>query len=316
MAGNAYSKCHPQEMTETRLTGTFMIGENLKTANLVAADLASGISTTVDGRDVRMTMIEFGEPSGEPGPSQRVKGFTLAISLPDHSAPTQRSGIELLLALARKAADVLRVTQPTSGMPGTPPRTSGLVLTVDGQTRHLDVDWHDDYRPSAAVIYGEGLQPDARDMLRGIRGELSADWDLDTYIGQALFMTRFNSDSNPSLALFMAALSCEVKIKRALRANVSTEQAAALSEVIPETRPAIVGIPRLYSSVATEFWGRSLKKDRPALFAELVQLFEMRNRFAHGSGTVSVEAALTKVIAARKILAWVEQGHVEPNYKH
>jgi hypothetical protein len=303
-------------MTTIQLRGTFMIGENLKTANLVASDLASGISTELDGHDVEMTFVGFGEPSSEHEAAMWVNGFELSVSLADVSESSQRLGIRFLFDIARRAADVLRVTQPTSGMPGTPPRIAQVVLLVDGLARNLDFDWHSDYRPSAALFYGEGLQPDKADMLRGIRSELSEDWDLDTYIGQALFMTRFNSDSNPSLALFLAALCCEVKIKRALRANVATHQKGALDLVVPETRAATEAIPRLYSSVATRFWGRSLKKDRPILFAQLVELFEMRNRFAHGSSNVSIDSALSKVVAARKILAWVDSGYVKPNYKH
>lgn len=162
---------------------------------------------------------------------------------------------------------------------------------------------------------GEDTQPHAEDFLRAIHGELNDDWDLDILLSQARHCAQNNWDSNPALALFLAALVVETKMKRVLWRDAPTELQDELREDVPIDKPLKFPVQKLFSSIAKKYLGRTLKADRPGLWPETQRIFPRRNDFAHQAKLVTHKDAEHAVTWARRVAWWADNGDRQ-NYPH
>ena len=299
-------------MTLFKLEGTVPLGPTFGTLPQIGADVESGVTAMVDGVEVTVLF----SPLSEPGYSVMPSTLTVAVSYSDgEAAPSQERAFELLVDSTQNVLDMICVTQTTTGLPGTLPNFSHVVFSRDGSVEPLGFNWRSGYREVAMIIRPKELQPHANDFRRAVQRELNDDWDLDILIAQARHYSEMNWDSNPSLSMFMAALVLETKMKRVLWRETPAELQEDLLTEVPVETAAKGEVLQLFSSVATKYLGRSLKKERPKLWPTVRKVFEDRNRFAHQAMHVTHEEANRAVRCARLVMLWAD-GDSQPNYPH
>ncbi len=242
-----------------------------------------------------------------------IGGFEVQVEALGDSEEEINRAADVIVQVGRRVSDFLRTTQPTTGLPGVSPPMQELV-----QIDHLGLERphsfeFGDYRPSVVMVYAEELRPAADHLAAAASDGLNEDWDLDTYIGQARHLAVYNPDANPALAVFLAVLACEIKIKRTLRRDTPPEQQQALLEIVPLRAQTTKPLVSLFSSVALQFLGRSMKQERPVLFKNFVEMVEARNEFTHRAVPASVDVAMKSATTARRALRWAD-GDRQPNY--
>lgn len=299
-------------MTLFKLEGTVPLGPTLGTLPQIGDDVENGITANVDGVDVAIQFSPLSEPDYINMPST----LTVAVSFgDDDAAPSRQGAFKILVDATQNVLDMIRVTQTTTGLPGTLPNFTNMVFSRDGLVQPLEFDWAAGYREVATIIRPKESQPHANDFRRAVQRELNEDWDLDILIAQARHYSEMNWDSNPSLSLFMAAIVLETKMKRVLWRDTPEDLQEDLLEIVP-VRAAVKGdVLKLFSSVATKYLGRSLKNERPQLWPTVQKVFEDRNNFAHRAVHVTREEANRAVTCALLVMLWAD-GDSQPNYPH
>lgn len=300
-------------MEKHKLEGLVPLGPTLGTLPQLGEDVRSGITANVNGVEVT---IKFGSDSPL---GYTVMPTTLSVTVGcsgDGDIASRRRAFDLLLEVTRNALNMIRVTQPMTGLPGTLPAFSNVLFHSDGKVEPLGFDWRDGHRPVATIISRPELQPHAADFERAIQGELNDDWDLDILIGQATHYARDNWDSNPSLSLVLAALVMETKMKRVLRRDTPADMQEDLLLEVPLERPLKKTVESLFSSQTKMFLGRrSLREERPHLWPEVLKIFKARNDFAHQAINVSRDDAIKAVTCARRVMLWADDKSPQ-NYPH
>lgn len=293
-----------------KLEGTVPLGPTLGILPQIGADVGNGITADVDGAEVT---IEF-SPLFPSGYSVMPSTLTVTVSFSEGVFTPQRA-FDLLVDATQNVLDMIRVTQPTTGLPCTLPNFSDVVLNRDSSVKPLGFDWREGYREVAMIIRPQELQPHANDFRRAVQRELNDDWDLDILIAQAGHYAQMNWDSNPSLSMFLAALVLETKMKRVLWRDTPSDMQEAMLLEVPKTAPLKFEVLRLFSSVSTKYLGRSLKKERPKLWPTVQKVFKDRNQFAHQAVHVTRTEANDAVRCARRVMLWLDGGS-QQNYRH
>ena len=298
-------------MTICKLEGTVPLGPTLSTLPQLGEDVRHGVNATVDGVEVTI-MFSPVSPSGY---TVMPSTLTVAVGCLDDGMSSRQRAFDLLVDVTQNVLNMIRVTQPMTGLPGTLPNFNGVKFYRDGHIEPLGFDWHADYRSVATIIMPPELQPHARDFRRAVQRELNSDWNLDILIAQARHYAQNNWDSNPALSLFLAALVLETKMKRVLWRDTPSDMQDALLLVVPERKALKHDVLSLFSSIAQAFLGRSLKKDHPNLWTEVQEIFDRRNRFTHQATLITRDEANDAVRCARRVLIWADQGAPQ-NYPH
>lgn len=298
-------------MTICKLVGTVPLGPTLGTLPQLGDDVRDGITADVDGVEVTISFA----PAPTSGYLFMPSTLIATVGCSDDGTPSRHRAFELLIEVTQNVLDMIRVTQPTTGLPGTLPNFDGVRFYRDGHVEPLGFDWYSDYRPLAMILTTPGRQPHADDFRRSIQRDLNADWDLDILIAQARHYAQNNWDSNPALSLFLAALVVETKMKRVLWRDTPSDTQDALLLVVPKQKALKHDVLSLFSSIAEEFLGRSLKKERPTLWAGVQKIFERRNQFAHRATPIARDEAKDAVTCARRVLLWADQSAPQ-NYPH
>ena len=299
-------------MGKHELEGTIPLGPTLGSLPQIGADVENEITANVDGMEITLKFSSLSQSDFSVMPST----LKVVVSFSDdHGVSSRQRAFDLLVDASQNVLDMIRVTQPTTGLPGTLPNFTNVVFRRDASVEPLGFDWRQGYRPVAMIIRPEELRPHANDFKRAVQRELNDDWDLDILISQARHYAQMNWDSNPSLSMFLAALVLETKMKRVLWRNTPSEMQEALLQVVPETAPLKCDVLMLFSSVATKYLGRSLKKEKPKLWPVVRKIFEDRNQFAHQAVHVTRDEANDAVRCARRVMLWLYNG-AQQNYRH
>lgn len=240
---------------------------------------------------------------------------TIVLTFSDIGVASRRAAMTKLIEVSQNVLNMIRVTQPVTGLPGTLPDFEQMRFSVNGKEQPLGFDWYRDHRPVATILRTEDTKPHAEDFRRVVCGEVNEDWDLDILISQARHYAQNNWDSNPALALFQAALVAETKMKRVLWRDTTYELQSALQLIVPKKSPLKHDALSLFSSIAEAFLGRSLKAERPALWKEIREIFKRRNDFAHQAKLVSHSEAERAVTCIRRVALWADNGAAQ-NYRH
>jgi len=294
------------------LEGTVPLGPTLGSLPQIGADLENGVTANVDGAEVTIKFSSLSQSGYSVMPS------TLKVLVrfsEDHGVSSRQRAFGLLVDAAQNVLDMIRVTQPTTGLPGTLPNFSDVVFRRDAFVEPLGFDWRQGYRQLAMIVRPEELRPHADDFKRAVQRELNDDWDLDILISQARHYAQMNWDSNPSLSMFLAALVLETKMKRVLWRDTPAEKQDALLQEVPEKAPLKCDVLMLFSSVAMKYLGRSLKKEKPNLWPMVRKIFEDRNQFAHQAIHVTRDEANDAVRCVRRVMLWLDDG-AQQNYRH
>ena len=146
------------------------------------------------------------------------------------------------------------------------------------------------------------IQPDQVHQLAEALKEPHAPMLAEALLADAFY---YSSDAKPPdqpRALLIAAVACEVKIKKSLRGRVAPEAEDLLELALRNTRPTVA----LFGKVCNAVTGRSLSEENRPLYNKLDDLFEGRNALAH-HGKIPDDARVTESLnAAREAFQWLD----------
>lgn len=121
-------------------------------------------------------------------------------------------------------------------------------------------------------------------------------------LADARFMATLRSPPDLRLAVLLAAIACEAKIRRVLRDAADPVMLPVLEIVLSRPMPAL----SLVDEVANATTGRSLKTEDHDLFLGVKALFETRNAIAHGTRRPSEVDMRQGVNMAVRACTWLD----------
>jgi len=131
----------------------------------------------------------------------------------------------------------------------------------------------------------------------------------------AMHLATSSTRQNLRHAVLLAAIACELAVKRTLLSEVAgPTQADLVSLVLDNPRDVSVSAVNLFHKGCQAVSGRSLRKESPGLFKRVEHLFEDRNRIADRGHSVMPEdpRLIDDVQAAGQALAWLEALRHDP----
>ena len=103
----------------------------------------------------------------------------------------------------------------------------------------------------------------------------------DVLLADARFVADTAEPPDPSRALLIVAVACEVKIKSFLRASANRDQAPLLELLLSHPRDWSLAAAALFDKPLKIVAGRSLKDEPGDLWKRIDKLFQRRNALAH-----------------------------------
>jgi hypothetical protein len=128
----------------------------------------------------------------------------------------------------------------------------------------------------------------------------------DTLLADARFLAKAAEPRDPSRALLIAAIACEVKIKAVLTSLASDEQAPLTELLLSNPRDWSMAASALFHKPLRIIGGESLKDHDPELWKRIEKLFQRRNALAHRGVVPSDDEALDGVRAAADVFPWLD----------
>ena len=131
----------------------------------------------------------------------------------------------------------------------------------------------------------------------GLPNELLAD---------AKYLAWIREPADLHLAVLLAAMACEAKIKGLLRDRArSPEQLGLVEVIIDNPRDVTVAVASLFNLPAKAVLGRSMKEENKTLFRATEALFSTRNAIAHGKPRPAEQKMRAAVTTASDVFAWL-----------
>jgi hypothetical protein len=127
----------------------------------------------------------------------------------------------------------------------------------------------------------------------------------ETLLADARFLISAAAPPDPSRALLIAAVACEVKIKTFLQERATRAQAPLVELLLERPRDWSMAASALFHQPLHIVAGSSLKEADVRLYKRIVQLFERRNALAHRGQAPSQAHAFDSVNAAREVFTWL-----------
>jgi hypothetical protein len=300
-------------MIPVRLWSRFTLGRTFKEIPNVAGDLAGErIFQDIDGYRVEILFENslLGDVSLVDRETQvATTGFMLPhidvytdklLDSDDDLAGSLRDAFDACAKSAALVSDTCRISQPSTGL-------AGIFPILDFARADIDGKWSDPilfihYRVSAMV--SGWPRPDLHDMRRTLdRKEVDL---AAVLLAQASNSAMSNPDSSNGVAVVLAAIACEMKIKQCLTELSSDEKRALVNLIIPTKGRALLPVYELFKKVAAAVFGRSLFDEDPALFHRYQKLAEERNLFAHRGIEIHEKEAWAHVVTARNVFTWID----------
>jgi hypothetical protein len=206
----------------------------------------------------------------------------------------------LAVKTATRITDEARRTQPWGGLVGSQPDVvevfvtdvdTGLVHEVDHPTGVFRSFVWDRDRVTAERIVG-ALQGGAADL-------------PDVLLAQARYLAHHAPDRQPSLAVVLAAVGCEAKVKTFLLDHAEGRARDLLDVILKENRISHQPAVELFGFVAEAILGLSLRTADRDLFRRVGALFVARNALVHRATAPAVDEAIRHVAAAREAFHWL-----------
>jgi hypothetical protein len=107
-------------------------------------------------------------------------------------------------------------------------------------------------------------------------------------------------------AVLLAAIACEVKVKRVLRDKTTPGILPMLDVLLENPRDWSLAAAALFDKAMRAALGHSLKDEHRDLFKRIDNLFRLRNGIAHRGQRPSSPEANEAVAAARKVFEWLD----------
>jgi hypothetical protein len=130
----------------------------------------------------------------------------------------------------------------------------------------------------------------------------------ESLLSDAQFLAWELDPPDATRAVLMAAIACELKVKKSLQERCPDDQADLLDFVLENPREiTVTAADGLFDKLMEVAQGRSLRKADPELFKRIRRLFEVRNNIAHRGIAPASEEASGLVRAARDAFTWLDE---------
>lgn len=150
------------------------------------------------------------------------------------------------------------------------------------------------------------------DRLRAvIDGAVAAPSLADSLLTDAAYYEAFATPKDPTRALLISAVACEIKVKECLRRVVRPESQELLEVLLESPRDFSLAAFALFDKAARAACGRSLKDENKELHKRVNSLFELRNKIAHRGASTTPEQAAECLRSAVEAFRWLRD--VEAN---
>jgi hypothetical protein len=143
-------------------------------------------------------------------------------------------------------------------------------------------------RSHRTVVGAAPLDEDT--FIRSLRDDAIPDLS-DRFLAEARYLAHFSAHYAPEQAVVLAAIACEAKVQRALRAGASDEVRPLLQQVVRRLK-----WEELFTETAENVLAKSLGGE--VFYRDLKKLYEVRNGVVHRAASVSQEEAERLVRAA------------------
>jgi hypothetical protein len=144
-------------------------------------------------------------------------------------------------------------------------------------------------------------------LLGSVRAEASPPIP-ESLLSDAQFLAWELNPPDATRAVLMAAIACELKVKKSLRDRCPDDQADLLDFVLENPREiTVTAADGLFDKLMEVAQGRSLRKADRELFKRIRRLFEVRNDIAHRGLAPAPEEASGLVRAARDAFTWLDE---------
>lgn len=220
-----------------------------------------------------------------------------------------KEGAEIAGSLIRRYVDHVRIRshQYWLGSSATVPQTTWRNEIFDAAGRRLAVGF--DYIGPVVVMMGK--EPLSRAANGEICGLLAADHSAtlaDSLLADAHFLAGQSRSPDRRQAVLLAAIACEVRIKRTLDALATPKQVALIALILDHPRDVSMAAISLFDKALLAVGGRSLRVDDKHLFKALTTLFEDRNRIAHRGGEgILLEGLNAHVQTADRVFLYLDE---------
>jgi hypothetical protein len=160
------------------------------------------------------------------------------------------------------------------------------------------------YGEQQTVIMRHGGIGASRENLGRIQTHLEAGEDVPAELdlfADARYFARESDLIDGQRAVLSASMAAEIATKKAILRQVTAERKPAVELLLRQRS----NVPDLVSDIARVAIGRSLKADDPALFRELRELNDLRNRIVHTGARVDRQTAYRLSYAVEKLMTWL-----------
>ena len=180
-----------------------------------------------------------------------------------------------LRAAATRLTDGIRYCQPVVGIAGDVPPARAFTVVEIGTGREIPLGVPVNPSPPSAVGY-PAFDRNALD--RTLRGDIATP---EILLAQAAYWVLWTASPKPGLAVVLAAMACESRVRQTLVERVEPGMAPLLSVVFDKPRVFQQPASDLFDHIAKAVLGRSLRKDDLELWNQIEQMFRLRNQMAH-----------------------------------
>jgi hypothetical protein len=249
-------------------------------------------------------------PPGEPNykPTQLMPAHFIArvifttvddIKSPDYLS-TFQSAMDAMFTAAARLSDSIRLIQPSVGLPGETPETLSCVA-IDPETE-VEIAIPVPIKKGIGLVVGYPplTLERAQQVLRDGPDAISS------LLAQAKYLVRSVRDPQPGLAILLAAVACEARVKEVLLERASPATKPLLDTLLRKPRIFQEPALELFGEVSKAVLGKSLREDDRPLWKKIDELFQARNKMAHVADRPPLEKARELVFAANDAMEWLD----------
>lgn len=218
---------------------------------------------------------------------------------PDYQAAFQ-SAMDALLTAAARLSDAIRIIQPSVGLPGESPEILACVA-VDPETE-VEITIPVPIKRGIGMVIGYPTLSVERAQ-QALRDGPDA---ISSLLAQARYLVRSVRDPQPGLAILLAAVACEARVKEILLERASPATKPLLDTLLRKPRIFQEPALELFGEVSKAVLGKSLREEDRPLWKKVDELFQARNKMAHVADRPPLEKARELVFAANEAMEWLD----------
>jgi hypothetical protein len=221
------------------------------------------------------------------------------IERPEYQT-TFQAAMDAVFTAATRLSDAIRLIQPSVGLPGESPKILSCVA--------IDPETGVEIRIPVPIKKGIGMVVGYPPLTLERAQQVLRDGPdaVSSLLAQAKYLVRSVRDPQPGLAILLAAVACEARVKEVLLECASPATRPLLDTLLRKPRIFQEPALELFGEVSKAVLGKSLREDDRPLWKKMDELFQARNKMAHVADRPPLDKARELVFAASDAMEWLE----------